>query len=209
METVLVVLPLAVLLACISPGPSFIVVARASVADSSTAGVQSAVGMGLGSVLFATVTLLGFARLLDAATWLHVVLRVVGAGYLSWLAVQVWRSAREPLAFVADDDQSTRQRRWLAAALVAQLSNPKTAMFYVSVFASLLPSHVPLSTIFVLIPVVFTIEVGWYSVVALVLSRRRPQQAYRRAKTSIDRVVATVLGAFGLRLLVTSSPGGA
>jgi threonine/homoserine/homoserine lactone efflux protein len=91
---------------------------------------------------------------------------------------------------------------WLG--LSTQLSNPKTAIVYGSIFAALLPSHPPLWCYLVVPPLVFAIEAGWYSVVAVGFSSRRPRAAYVRAKMWIDRVAAGAITALGIRLVLTA-----
>jgi threonine/homoserine/homoserine lactone efflux protein len=91
-------------------------------------------------------------------------------------------------------------------ALGTQLSNPKAAVFYGSIFAALLPRDLPLLVAAVLLPAfVFVVEAGWYAIVALALSSASPRAAYLRAKTVVDRVAATVLGILGLKLVASSS----
>lgn len=194
-------LPLAVLLGSMSPGPSFVVVARAAAADSRNAGVFAAIGMGVGSVVFSSAALMGVARLLQASPWTYAMFKVAGASYLIWLATKLWRTASEPLTIVEANGTRRRSgRRWFTSSLLAQITNPKTAVFYASVFASLLPSDLPLWAFIVLPAAVFAIETAWYTAVALVFSRRTPRRYYSDAKATIDRVAAAVLGALGIRL---------
>ena len=55
-----------------SPGPSFVLVARAAVSASRADGVAAALGMGVGGVLFAIAALLGLNVLLQAVPSLYV-----------------------------------------------------------------------------------------------------------------------------------------
>ena len=54
-------------------------------------------------------------------------------------------------------------------------------------------------------PLVFLVEFGWYTIVALCFSSRVPREMYLRAKTWVDRVAAVAIGALGLRLIFTCS----
>ena len=85
-----------------------------------------------------------------------------------------------------------------------QLSNPKTAVYYGSIFAALLPQHPPLWCYFALPPAIFGIEAGWYTVVALCFSSKRPREIYLQWKAWIDRVAASAVAALGLRLILTA-----
>ena len=89
-------------------------------------------------------------------------------------------------------------------ALATQLSNPKTIFVYCGIFAALLPAAAPWWMIAALPPLVFLVEAGWYSVVALVFSASRPRAAYLRAKQLIDRMAGAVIAALGLRLIVAT-----
>jgi threonine/homoserine/homoserine lactone efflux protein len=182
----------ALLIGAMSPGPSFVIVARNSIGLSRRDGLATALGMGIGGVLFSGVALLGLYTLLAAVTWLYVSLKVAGGLYLIYLASKIWRSAKTPLAF-------NQGSFWIG--LSTQLSNPKTAIYYGSIFAALLPQHPPLWCYFALPPAIFVIEAGWYTIVALYFSSKRPRELYLRAKTWVDRVAASAITALGLRLI--------
>jgi threonine/homoserine/homoserine lactone efflux protein len=89
--------------------------------------------------------------------------------------------------------------------LGTQLSNPKTAIVYGSIFASFLPRDVPAALVVALPIVVFSIEAGWYSIVALLLSSASPRDAYLRYKNWVDRVAGGVMALLGIRLVVTAA----
>jgi RhtB (resistance to homoserine/threonine) family protein len=192
----------AVLIGAISPGPSFVTVLRTSIAMSRRDGLAAAIGMGLGGALFGTLALLGLTALLAQVEWLYMVLKLAGGGYLIYLAVRIWRGAREPVTIPKTAAfRSTTLRRSFSVALMTQLSNPKTAVAYASIFAALLPPQFPVWMIMILPPLIFLIETSWYAVVTFVFSSQRPRSAYVRAKAWIDRVTALVIGGLGLRLV--------
>ncbi len=189
----------------VSPGPSFVLVARTSIAVSRRAGLAAAVGMGIGGVAFATLALLGLNALLAQVGWLHLALKVVGGLYLVHLALRIWRGAAEPIHVpdpAAAGVDTGGAWRAFGIGLATQISNPKTALVYGSIFAALLPAAPPAWVLLILPPAVFLIEAGWYAIVALAFSAGRPRAAYLRSKTWIDRLAASVIGALGVRLVV-------
>jgi threonine/homoserine/homoserine lactone efflux protein len=130
------------------------------------------------------------------------VLKLAGGAYLIYLAIRIWRGAKEAVILPQTAAfKSNSLRRSFSVALMTQLSNPKTAVAYASVFAALLPPHVPGWMILILPPLIFLIETSWYAVVTFVFSSYRPRSAYVRAKAWIDRVTALVIGGLGLRLI--------
>ncbi|SAL38354.1 lysine exporter protein LysE/YggA [Caballeronia cordobensis] len=199
------------LLGAMIPGPSFVIVARNAIGISRADGLATALGMGVGGIVFGGVALAGLYTLLVAVEWLYIGLKVAGGLYLIYIASKIWRGAAQPMSMPASDDapmpaRSARKSFWLG--LSTQLSNPKTAIWYGSIFAALLPHHPPLWCYVVLPPMVFAIETGWYTIVALGFSSERPREMYLRAKKWIDRIAASVIAALGLRLVLTAGKTG-
>lgn len=207
METVAAIASICVALSLgiVSPGPSFVMVARTALAVSRNAGLAASAGMGVGGVVFAFAALLGLHAVFVAVPWAYTALRLVGGAYLVYLGVMIWRGAAQPLRMEADAGEGVAVmslRRAFLFGLGTQLSNPKTAIIYASVFAALLPAHVP-AWVFVVLPVlVFVLEAGWYAIVAWTLTGERLRARYLRAKTWIDRAAGGVMTLLGLRLMV-------
>jgi len=79
-----------------SPGPSFVMVARTAASAGRSNGLNAALGMGLGALLFAAASLLGLNALFLAVPALYIGLKVVGGLYLAYLGVRIWRGAAQP-----------------------------------------------------------------------------------------------------------------
>lgn len=199
----------ALLLGAMIPGPSFVLVARNSIGLSRGDGLSTALGMGIGGIFFGGIALAGLYTLLAAVEWLYIGLKVAGGLYLIYMASKIWRGAAHPVAMDnsgAARSRSARKSFWIG--LSTQLSNPKTAIWYGSIFAALLPQHPPVWCYVVLPPLVFAVEFGWYSVVALCFSSRKPREIYLRAKIGIDRIAACAIAALGLRLVFAANKAG-
>ena len=208
MQLALALIPiLAVLLVgVVSPGPSFILVARTAVALSRSAALSSALGMGVGAALLALAALFGLNMLLQQIPGAYLALKVSGGSYLVWLAWKTWRGARLPIRVAGDDAAvaPASRLRHFGLAAATMLSNPKAAVQYGVIFAAMLP-RAPSTALMLALPVsVFVLEFGWYALVALALSAPRPRAAYLRAKTGIDRVAGALLAALGIKLLLAS-----
>lgn len=193
----------ALILGAMSPGPSFILVARTSLAVSRRDGLAAAVGMGVGGVFFSAIALLGLLAILTAVPLLHLALKVLGGTYLAYLGYRIWQGARQPLVLESASLQNHPSQAWrsFVLGLVTQVSNPKTTIVYASVFASLLPHDIPLLALVVLPIMVFAIETIWYSVVALALSSPSPRARYLAAKVWIDRMAGAIMSLLGLKLI--------
>lgn len=186
----------------VSPGPSFVMVARTAVATSRSDGVAAAVGMGGGGVLFASAALLGLNALMLAVPLVYLVLKVAGGLYLAWLGLRIWKSARQPLGIMSlGAGTGKNTHRSLLLGFTTQISNPKCAIIYSSVFAAFLPPAPSLAFNLTLVAIVFAIETGWYALVALALAAERPRSAYLRYKAWMDRIAGGVMMALGLKLV--------
>lgn len=196
--TSIIAIMAALLLGAMSPGPSFIVVARNTVLLSRSDGVATALGMGAGGAVFCSMALAGLYALLASVEWLYLMAKVAGALYLFHLAWQIWKGACRPLELVThplDRGRNLLKSFWMG--LSTQLSNPKTAVVYGGIFVALLPQSIPFWCYPVLILMTFLIEAGWYLVVALIFSSRRPKAFYLNAKLIVDRAAALTIGALG------------
>ncbi len=198
---VLSVIAAAHLLAAMSPGPSFIVVMQQSVARSRRAGLLAAAGIGLGSALWAVLVLLGLSLILEQATWLYATLRLLGGAYLVYLGIRLWLGARVPLdlslpvaAVGASPWQSFR------IGLLTQLLNPKAAVFFGSIFVTLLAPDLPVWLKLAVVGLIFFNEFLWYAIVAYLFSTGSARQVYARSKTWLDRILGTCLALLGARL---------
>jgi threonine/homoserine/homoserine lactone efflux protein len=87
----------AILLGAISPGPSFVLVARTAVAVSRRDALATALGMGVGGLIFAGTALLGLMVVLASVPWLYLAIKVAGACYLLYLALSLWNGANDSL----------------------------------------------------------------------------------------------------------------
>jgi len=196
----------AVTIGAMSPGPSFVFVARTSIALSRADGLAAALGMGVGGIVFAGLALVGLQAIVAHLTWLYAALKLVGGLYLVYLAIRLWRSAGEPVV----EPKAAAQRgaglgKSFAYGMATQLSNPKTAVVYGSIFAALLPPAPPLWLVGALPPLILLIEAGWYAIVALAFSADRPRAAYLRSKRRVDRLAGSVIGVLGARLILDAA----
>jgi threonine/homoserine/homoserine lactone efflux protein len=199
--TFLIGVALTLMAALLSPGPSFLYVARTAVAISRKNALAVALGLASGSAIFATIATFGLYIILEAVPWLYVSLKVAGGLYLIYIAYKIWNSAKKPLV---ENDSQTENKPTLinsfTTGLLVQITNPKTAIVFGSIFAAFLPSVIPEYAYFFLVAISFSLAAGWYSVVALLLSAEKPKQVYSSWKHIIDRVAGGIMGVLGIKL---------
>lgn len=193
----------AILIGAVSPGPSFVVVAKASLSRSRQEAIAVSLGIGVGSALFALIALAGLHVVFEQVKWLYLAFKIGGGLYLVYIAYKIFSGAKAPIA--VDDTAVQIGSRGLLRAFffgfVTQMSNPKTAVVFAGIFAIFLtetPSPIFYMT---LLPIAFLIDAGWYCLVSTALSSERPRRAYGRMKGWIDRTAAAVMGGLGISLI--------
>lgn len=192
------------LLAVVSPGPSFLITAQTAVSRSRGEGVKIALGLAAGTVVWASAALAGLHVVFKAAPMLFMAAKAAGALFLVYVAWQIFRHAAAPLD-VALPAGEAKGRSSFMRGFLTQISNPKVAIFFGSIFVAQLPENVPFWLAALLVFIVSFNEFWWYSVVALFFGVERVRAFYLGAKVWIDRVTGLFLGALGLKLLASAA----
>jgi threonine efflux protein len=181
------------------PGPNIVVVSYFAAARSRRAGLQAATGITLMTCVWVTLSLVGIGIVLLQAGALYRALRLLGAAYLLFVGLRMlWAAWRKAAPGPMPPAQSTRAP-W-RAGLFTNLGNPKSAVFWTSVFAVIFPVEAPWWFFLAAIAIVAVQTAAWYSLVALVLSTPAARKSYARFARAVDVVAGSVMTAFGLRL---------
>jgi threonine/homoserine/homoserine lactone efflux protein len=113
--------------ACV-PGPGMFYAAAQTMAAGRGAGWYSAIGFHIAGLGHIAAAAFGISVLLQMTPKLFVGMKLAGAGYLIWLGV---RYLRGRTSLVASSSSSSRAAgKALRDSIVAELLNPKSALFY-------------------------------------------------------------------------------
>lgn len=192
------------LAAAISPGPAVLLAARTSLREGMARGAWLAVGIGIGACLWALAALFGLAVLFRLAPSLLTALKFLGAAYLLYLAWKMWRHAPDPLETALPETTKARSNLgyvWLG--ILAQLANPKPAVFFGTIFLTFVPPAAPLWAYAAILAIVFINDAGWNVIVARIFSLQRTRAGYLNLKSTIERVFGGLLALLGLKLALT------
>lgn len=188
----------AVLIAAIAaPGAALLYFIKTTVSAGRMAGIATGAGLGTMAAGWTLAALLGLESLFALFPWTYTILKVAGALYLIWIAIQTWRHARAPIGTA----RVARGRAFLSGVLV-NLGNPKSMLFAAAVIVVVFPSGLAPAEIALIAANHWLIEIVFYTGFALLLSTATAQRGYLGLKPVLDRVAACVLGALGLRLLL-------
>jgi threonine/homoserine/homoserine lactone efflux protein len=198
------------LVAAMSPGPNFFMITQLSLAGRRRLGAASALGVGTASTIWAALAMLGLATVLQKIDWLYNGIRIGGAIYLIYFGFKLLQSSakRGETPVIADTpppaaDSAAHFRAW-RTGLVTCLTNPKSCVFWTSVFATTFPQHAPLWFYGVVLAMISTLSAGWYGSVAVMFATERTQRGYRRLRRPIDGLCGAVLVGLGAKLAAES-----
>jgi len=123
------------------PGPTVLLVVSYALGHGRRTAAATVAGVVLGDFTAMTASLLGLGAVLAASASLFVALKWLGAAYLVWLGVRLWRApvAEGPIAVVP----AARPRRMLAHAFAVTASNPKSIVFFVAFLPQFLDAGRP------------------------------------------------------------------
>ena len=184
------------------PGPSNFLTMRIAMRRGRGPGLATAFGATLGCLIWCLAAAVGLAAVLAAAPWLYKIMRVGGGLYLIWFAIALWR-ARPEAAAAEPPAGATNTAFWQGFAIC--LTNPKSVLFFASVFSAYVGPETPQWVHWAAVGVVTATCLVWQAGLALAFSSLRAAQAYARAQKPLDRGAAGLMGAFGVSLLWTSA----
>ena len=194
----LVAFNIALLVAIASPGPALLMATHTSASRGRAAGIAVGVGLGLMAALWTMMALLGLAVVFELFPMVYTAARILGGAYLLYLAYKMWRNASAPI-----DARIPPPRHAFRQGFLVNLLNPKSVLFAAAVLVAVFPAGLTVAESFVIVINHFLVEVAFYTSLAFCMSTQAVSTRYMRAKAYIDRGAAIVLGALGIRLVLS------
>ena len=189
----------------ITPGPDMSLFLAKTLSGGRRAGVAAFLGASTGSLVHTMMAAVGLSALLAASATAFLVLKVVGAGYLVWLAIDAIRNGSTlRLAGAKSGGENFWQVYLLGVGV--NLTNPKVVLFFVTFLPQFVRSTDPdaagkllfLGLYFVL----FSLPCGIVMILVaerlVALLKSRPM-----VMRTIDWVFASVFCLFALKILAT------
>ena len=188
----------ALLVAMFSPGPALLVAVQTNLSAGRRSGMAVGCGLGLMAATWTLMALIGFAAVFELFPAAYVGARTAGAAYLLYLAYRMWRNASTPVDALPEPAHHAFRQ-----GLFINLFNPKSVLFAAAVLIAIFPGGLGAVNSAVIAVNHLLIELSFYTALAFCLSTEVVADRYLRARTWIDRGAAAVLGALGLRILLS------
>jgi len=181
------------------PGPTILLVISYALSHGRRAALSTVAGVGLGDFTAMTASLLGLGLVLATSALLFTVLKWLGAVYLIWLGVKMWR---RPVA--AHDDQAEpvagfESGRVFRQTFLVTALNPKSLTFFVAFLPQFLDASRALLPQMALMEVTFlTLAVLNAAAYAMLASSARSAVRHTNVQRTINRLGGSLLVGAGL-----------
>jgi leucine efflux protein len=195
------------------PGPNSIYVMTIASRYGIKAGYISAFGVYTGDMILIILTALGAASLLHAFPWLFILLKVIGAAYLSYLGIKLllasyktWMATAAPEQILLKQE-SLEQLHPFRTALTISILNPKAILFYLSFFVQFVDPAYPYPALtFTALAIVLQIISMSYLTVLIFSGAKLASYFSNRLKLTACCVasVGLLFCGFGLKLATSS-----
>ena len=179
------------------PGPTILLVVSYGLGQGWRTALPTAVGVALGDFTAMTLSMLGVGALLATSATVFTVLKLVGAAYLIYLGVKLFRAGGTLQAEPKRDAASAAKmigHAWVVTAL-----NPKSITFFVAFLPQFIDSHADFWSQMLVFETTFLVlaflnALGY----ALAAARARRVFANPRAISIFNRAGGTMLVGAGI-----------
>ena len=190
------------LLALISPGPDFFLACRNSIQYSSTIGMWTAVGFGMGVAIHISYTLFGLTWVIAQSNFLLDLIKYLGAIYLIYLGISSIFSKRTSIQTTTEHTPHPNINRFVAIRMgfLTNLLNPKATLFFLSLFTIIIGPEVKLSVIILLSFILVSSTILWFSRVAIFFDQQKIRNLIEAYQLEFNRFFGLLLIVIGISI---------
>jgi threonine efflux protein len=187
----------------LSPGPDVLLIAKSAASTTRANTLKIIAGISVGIIAWVVLTLSGFTVLIEQFPWIQQVLMLIGGLFLAKMGWAMFNGGLKSLKQTANlesDDQPEARQNYFMLGLLTNLSNPKTLIYFSSVFSLALSSSAGtgLKTQLAIIIPIQTFLV--FSLLMLILSMPKIKSLYQRSGSYIDIISGVLFLGFAIWL---------
>jgi threonine/homoserine/homoserine lactone efflux protein len=201
----LIAFALASFVVLVIPGPTIIMIVSQALAHGKRVAVASVLGVGLGDLVAASLSLAGVGALMAASATGFAVVKTLGALYLLYIAVKMWR-APLPVMEAATVEARGRFSIFRDSFLVT-VFNPKGLIFFTAFVPQfIVADHAFLPQATLLVAVFVGLGILNAAIYLHLADRARHAIARPKVLKAVTRAGAGILAAAGLASLFARRP---
>lgn len=183
----------ALFIAAAIPGPGMTAIVARALGSGFRETFFMGLGLVLGDLIYLTAVILGLAFVAQTFTTAFMVIKILGALYLVYIAYKLWTAGLLPQDIQAK--KSANMGLSFLSGLLVTLGNPKTMLFYVALVPTLIDLRaIGLDEYAILVGSTFIVLMAVLIPYILLASRARLLLKQPRALKSLNRIAAGILG---------------
>lgn len=189
------------LLIVISPGADFVLVLKNSLNQGRKAGIVTALGIGAAISVHIAYSVLGISYLISQNVWLFELIRYCGSAYLIYLGVKGFFNASSEDAAPSEFNAELSSKQYFAQGLLCNLLNPKTMLFFLSIFSQVFAlDGGSLSNALIYGVYMILMHAVWFCFVATLFTSEFLGALLQKTKKRLNQACGLGLFAFGILL---------
>jgi len=185
-----------------SPGPGVLMTISNSLRQPLREAFGGIVGIATGTVVVATLSATGAGILLATSAMAYTIMKYVGAAYLIYLGIKLWRAPATEFENAAQYNGGFRKR--FVQGITLQLTNPKAIFFFLAIFPQFIRPETNFGGQFAMLVVTYGILViGIHSLYAMTAQRARSLLSSVKGHRWVNRSSGATFVVFGLVMATT------
>lgn len=193
------------ILAAISPGPDFVIVAKNALTHNVRSAVMTSLGVGAGVMVHTLYCVLGLAIVISQSIFLFNLIKYLGAAYLIYLGLKSLLSRGSHLSMPTTKIKTIRSS-WLSFrdGLLTNVLNPKCTLFMLSIFTLVVKANTPS-----LIQASYGLEIAfitaaWFVFLSYGLTSSIIKSRLEKIQHIVEKLIGAVLITLGISIVFKS-----
>lgn len=185
------------------PGPAMLYAAGRTMAGGRRAGLMAALGINIGAYVHVIAAAAGLSALFNAVPVAYTIVKLVGALYLVWLGISLFRS-KETGTESSTIAMAKSARKAFVESVAVEVLNPKTAIFFLAFLPQFvdanasLPLWAQLAILGAIVNTIFTFaDVICVFLAGLIIDKVKQSS---RTQKLVQRLGGTILVGLGLHV---------
>ena len=190
-----------------TPGPDMSLFLSRTVTGGRSAGMASMIGANTGCILHSVLAAAGLSAIIAASPAAFNVMKVIGALYLVWLAVDAIRNG-SALSISGERKAAAPFWKTLLVGITVNLSNPKVVLFYITFLPLFVEANDPNARGKLFFLGIYLVVVSVPLAALMILGAERLIGVLKRKPLimrGIDWLFASVFGFFAVSILLAEA----
>lgn len=164
---------------------------------------MTGLGVAFGDLIYAAAGLFGLATVISLVGWLFGLIKTLGGIYLIYLGIKMIKSKKTELT-KSKKTVSYSLGKCFRLGLLTDLANPKTIIFFASIFATTVTPNTPNWVLGCMLTGIVLASVLWRIGLSYLFSRNLFREFYMKFRKYIEITLGAILIVFGLKLTTST-----